>query len=311
LPADEFTDNGNWPHQLYVREARRMVSDFVMTQHHCLGHVVATDSVGLAAYAMDSHHTQRHVRAGKVKNEGDVQLELPRPYPISYRSIVPKLGECGNLLVPWCLSSTHMAFGSIRMEPVFMALAQSAAVAADLALDKNIQVQKVDYAELRPRLLAVGQALGNAVAAPPTSVVDNADAQLVTITGDWLPAAAQPGFVGADYLHDQNAGRGQKTVFFGVPAQTRGPQLLSMRWTPNENRSGKVRVEIHHQDGMSLRSLNQRENGATWNSIGTFRFSGAVAEGVKISNDGSDGFVIADAVGYTPSAMVLHSSDRP
>jgi len=157
LPADEFTDNGHWPHQLYVREARRMVSDFVMTQHHCLGNAVAPDSVGLAAYAMDSHHTQRHVRAGKVKNEGDVQLELPGPYPISYRSIVPKTGECENLLVPWCLSSSHMAFGSIRMEPVFMALAQSAAIAADLALDKEIAVQQIEYAELRPRLLAVGQ----------------------------------------------------------------------------------------------------------------------------------------------------------
>lgn len=299
LPADEFTDNGHWPHQLYVREARRMVSDFVMTQHHCTGEAVAPDSVGLAAYAMDSHHTQRHVRAGKVKNEGDVQLELPRPYPISYRSIIPKVGECENLFVPWCLSASHMAFGSIRMEPVFMGLAQSAAIAADLALDQEIPVQQVDYAALRPRLLAAGQALGNAVVAPPTSVVDNADAALVSITGAWLSTTSQPGFVGTDYLHDQNTGKGTKSVFFRVPAQISGMQVVSMRWTSNTNRASKVRVEIHHQEGMSLRSLNQRENGAIWNTTGTFRFSGAATEGVKIFNDDSDGFVIADAVGYT------------
>lgn len=302
LPADEFTDNGHWPHQLYVREARRMVSDFVMTQHHCLGTAVATDSVGLAAYAMDSHHTQRHVRDGKVKNEGDVQRELPGPYPISYRSIVPKAGECENLLVPWCLSASHMAFGSIRMEPVFMALAQSAAIAADLALDKAITVQQVNYAELRPRLLAAGQALGDAVVAPPTSVVDNADTTLVSVTGEWLSAASQPGYAGTDYLHDQNTGKGAKSVFFRVPAQVSGRQAVSIRWTANTNRAGKVRVEIHHQDGMSSRELNQRENGSTWNPLGIFRFSGAATEGVKILNDGSDGFVIADAVGFSESA---------
>jgi hypothetical protein len=115
----------------------------------------------MAAYAMDSHHVQRTVLKGMLKNEGDVQLHVKKPYPISYRSLVPKRGECENLLVPWSLSATHMAFGSIRMEPVFMGLGQSAAIAADLALDKEIAVQEVDYAELRPRLLEAGQALGD------------------------------------------------------------------------------------------------------------------------------------------------------
>lgn len=169
LPADEFTDNGHWPHELYVREARRMVSDFVMTEHHCRGQAVAADPVALAAYAMDSHHTQRHVIDGRVSNEGDVQLGLPGPYPVSYRSIIPKVGECENLLVPWCLSSSHMAFGSIRMEPVFMVLAQSAAIAADLALDREISLQEVPYGELRPRLLEAGQSLITAVVTTPSS----------------------------------------------------------------------------------------------------------------------------------------------
>jgi hypothetical protein len=167
LPADEFTDNGNWPHQLYVREARRMVSDHVMNQHHCAGTVVAPDSVGLAAYAMDSHNVQRHVKNGMVKNEGDVQMPVARPYPVSYRSLVPKDGECPNLLVPWSLSATHMAFGSIRMEPVFMILSQSAAIAASMAIDRGLAVQDVPYADLRPALVAAGQALGEPVVARP------------------------------------------------------------------------------------------------------------------------------------------------
>jgi hypothetical protein len=162
LPADEFTDNGHWPYELYIRECRRMVSDVVMTQHHCEGRKVAPDSIGLAAYAMDSHHVQRHVSDGWVRNEGDVQVRVPKPYPISYRAIVPARGECPNLLVPWSLSASHIAFGSIRMEPVFMTLSQSAAIAAGLALDRSLTVQEVPYDELRPRLRSAGLSLGPA-----------------------------------------------------------------------------------------------------------------------------------------------------
>ncbi|MBK1882254.1 FAD-dependent oxidoreductase [Luteolibacter pohnpeiensis] len=159
LPADEFTDNGHWPWQIYVREGRRMISDYVMQEKNCTGARVADDSVGLAAYAMDSHHTQRIVRNGMVKNEGDVQIKLPIPYPISYRSLIPKADECENLVVPWSLSASHMAFGSIRMEPVFMTLGQSAATAAVLSLDEGTSVQKLPYKKLAAALLADGQVL--------------------------------------------------------------------------------------------------------------------------------------------------------
>lgn len=159
LPGDEFADNGHWPRQLYIREARRMVSDFVMTEHHCLRKEPVPESIGLAAYTMDSHNVQRHVRNGMVKNEGDVQFPIPGPYPVSYRAIIPKKGECENLFVPWSLSASHMAFGSIRMEPVFMILAQSAAIAADLCLKHERPVQALDYEELRPALIAAGQVL--------------------------------------------------------------------------------------------------------------------------------------------------------
>jgi hypothetical protein len=160
LPKDEFTDNGHWPHQLYVREARRMVGSYVMTQLNCQGKVPTTNSIGMGAYTMDSHHMQRYVdKNGHVRNEGDVEVGGFGPYPIAYGSIVPKKTECENLLVPVCLSATHMAFGSIRMEPVFLALGQSAGTAAAQAIDESVAVQDVDYAKLRKRLLADKQVL--------------------------------------------------------------------------------------------------------------------------------------------------------
>lgn len=157
---DEFPDTGGWPHQLYVREARRMVSDHVMTEHHCRGTVTVEDPVGLAAYTMDSHNCQRLAKNGRAENEGDVQVGGFPPYPISYRSLVPRASECENLLVPICISATHIAYGSIRMEPVFMILGQSAATAAVFALEDNVPVQKVSYGKLRARLLADKQVLG-------------------------------------------------------------------------------------------------------------------------------------------------------
>jgi hypothetical protein len=156
---DEFRDTGGWPHQLYVREARRMVSDYVMTEHNCRGEVKAAEPVGLAAYTMDSHNCQRLAKQGRAENEGDVQVGGFPPYPIAYRAIVPRAGECENLLVPVCLSATHIAYGSIRMEPVFMILGQSAATAAALALDTKQPLQRLDYPKLRARLLADRQIL--------------------------------------------------------------------------------------------------------------------------------------------------------
>jgi len=157
---DEFIEGDGWPGQIYVREARRMVSDYVMTQHHCEGTAVADDAVALAAYTMDSHNQQRYVDAqGYVRNEGDVQIGGFPPYPISYRSIVPAAKQCANLLVPVCLSASHIAFGSIRMEPVFMVLGQSAATAAAQAIDERKPVQAIDYRKLRDRLVADKQVL--------------------------------------------------------------------------------------------------------------------------------------------------------
>jgi len=160
LCRDEFTAGGGWQEQLYVREARRMIGVTVMTQHHCQGRQKVSDPIGLAAYTMDSHHVRRFVAAaGGVRNEGDVEVGGFPPYPIGYGAIVPRSEQCANLLVPVCLSASHIAYGSIRMEPVFMVLGQSAATAAVHAVEQDVAVQDVDSRKLRERLLADGQVL--------------------------------------------------------------------------------------------------------------------------------------------------------
>ena len=163
LDPNEFQETSHWPHQLYVREGRRMVSDYIMTQENCESKRTAEDSVGLASYPMDSHFCQRVVveESGKttVRNEGGFTYGFAKAYPVSYRAIVPKEKECANLLVPVCLSASHAAYGSIRMEPVFMMIGQSAGAAASLAITDKVSVQNVGYAKLRERLIADGQKL--------------------------------------------------------------------------------------------------------------------------------------------------------
>ncbi|MEI7909280.1 MAG: FAD-dependent oxidoreductase [Verrucomicrobiota bacterium] len=160
LAKDEFADNGNWPYQIYVREARRMVGDFVVSEGHLTGAKPTPRPVGMGSYNMDSHHVQRYADAeGNARNEGDVEVALRHPYPVDYLAIVPKRAECRNLLVPVCVSASHIAYGSIRMEPVFMILGQSAATAAALALDAGCALQDLPYPALRSRLLTDGQVL--------------------------------------------------------------------------------------------------------------------------------------------------------
>jgi len=160
LPKDEFTDNNHWAYALYVREARRMVSDYVVTQHTIADSSYVKRSIGMGAYTMDSHQVQRYVTPeGDVQNEGDVQDKIKGPYRIDYGSVIPKKDECENLLVTFCVSSSHMAFGSIRMEPVFMVLSQSAVTAGAMAIDQKIAVQDVPYDQLQKRLLADDQRL--------------------------------------------------------------------------------------------------------------------------------------------------------
>ena len=160
LPTDEFTDNGGWPHQLYIREARRMIGEFVMKENDALGKTTVPNPIGMGSYALDAHNAQRFVKAdGFVQDEGDIGVHPDKPYSIAYGSILPKESECRNLLVPVCVSSSHIAYGSIRMEPVFMILGQSAATAAVLAINNKVSPQRLPYTKLRDVLRKDGQRL--------------------------------------------------------------------------------------------------------------------------------------------------------
>jgi hypothetical protein len=157
---DEFADNGNWPYNIYIREARRMTGDYVMTENDVLCKRAVPNSIGMGSYTMDSHNVQRYVTtAGYLQNEGDIGVAAPKPYQISLGSILPEKDECRNLLVPVCVSCSHIAFGSIRMEPVFMILGQSAGTVASLALKNKKDVHDLTYAEIRKQLVADGQIL--------------------------------------------------------------------------------------------------------------------------------------------------------
>ena len=167
LAKDEFPDNGNWPHQIYVREARRMVGEFVMTERELLKQRPTPEPVGMGSYTIDSHNVQRYITAeGYVQNEGDIGVSTKGPYAIARGALLPKKGECRNLLVPVCVSSSHIAFGSMRMEPVFMILGQSAATIACLALETSTAVQDVAYESVRKQLLKDKQILEKS---PPRS----------------------------------------------------------------------------------------------------------------------------------------------
>jgi hypothetical protein len=160
LAADEFADYGNWPPQLYVREARRMASDYVVTEHDAFASRTVEDPIGMASYTMDSHNCKRVVRAGRAVNEGNVEVTPIAPFAIPYRAIRPRRRDCRNLLVPVCISASHSAFGSIRMEPVFMILGQSAAIAAAIAIDQHGgAVQDVSYSSLVKKLRQEAQIL--------------------------------------------------------------------------------------------------------------------------------------------------------
>ncbi|HJP00555.1 MAG TPA: FAD-dependent oxidoreductase [Planctomycetota bacterium] len=318
LAADEFTDNGGWPHQIYVREARRMVSDFVMSEPHLRGLLPTPDPVGMGSYNMDSHNVQRYVArsaegVAMVRNEGDIQVNPGGPYPISYGALVPRRGECTNLLVPICLSSSHIAYGSIRMEPVFMILGQSAATAACLSLDASCAVQDVDRAALRARLLADGQVLEHphspAAAPGPRAVpvrtlsgivVDDEQAELL---GGWVPSVSQGLFVGRGYVHDGDQAKGHASARFEARLPAAGRWEVQLAWSAHPNRASNVPVRVEHPGGPTILSVDQRAAPATqglFHSLGIFSFPEGTT-GVTLDNTATDGYVIADAVRWIRS----------
>ena len=310
LAKDEFQDHENWPHQMYVREACRLVSEYVMAQADCQGKRVCDDPVGLGAYNMDSHNCQRYVtKDGKVRNEGDVQIGVS-PYPISYRSIRPKETECENLLVPVCLAASHIAYGSIRMEPVFMVLGQSSATAACMAIEAKSSVQDIDLAIFKKRLLDEGQVLewtGQKRAASenkgidpkklPGIVIDNRDAKL---TGDWTSSASLPGYIGADYLHDGNDQKGSLMATFTAKILKAGRYDIRVAYSANPNRATNVPVSVQTANDLKKLRLDQQTVPllAGFQTLGTWQLEVDEQVRVTISNADTDGHVIVDAVQF-------------
>jgi hypothetical protein len=310
LSADEFTDNGHWPHQLYVREGRRMVSDYVMTDHNCLGTEIADDPVAMGAYNMDSHNVQRYVdEAGLVKNEGDVQIRLPGPYPISYRSIRPKRLECSNLLVPVAVSASHIAYGSIRMEPVFMILGQSAATAAYLAIEEGVPVQEIEYEALRQRLEDDGQILEYTPDEGETEVawIDPSELEGVAMDdtdgekrGGWIVSlSAAWRAIGSGYIHDNDARNGECSISYTPEIPEAGRYQVFIAAPKHSNRATNVPVTVEVEGGTSA-TIRVSQRGEVDDDpfipVGVFELPAGTDTTITVSNEGTDGYVVADGV---------------
>ncbi|MRG44816.1 FAD-dependent oxidoreductase [Chitinophaga sp. SYP-B3965] len=299
-PKDEYKDNGHWSPQMYVREARRMIGAYVMTQANCERKEVVTDGIGMAAYGMDSHNTQRLVINGMVKNEGDVERGGVGPYPIAYRALTPKAAECKNLLVPVCLSASHIGFGSIRMEPVFMVLGQSAATAAVLAIEKGTTVQEVDVKKLQALLKTDPLVNGRT----PEILVDNEDSLHLKIKGNW--AFRKGGFYGPTaYLSAVNDQ--PKSVQF-IPEISKGgaydvytyvlPRLsnISSVITCSIFNGKEEKEVIIKKSAIDVKGQTSGE----WVHLGRHQLPAGKSAYVAITNKGADGVVAADAVLLVP-----------
>lgn len=299
-PKDEYADNGHWSHHLYIREARRMVGDIVMTQHHCQGRATVDDPIAMAAYTMDSHNCDRHVVDGMVKNEGNVEVGGFPPYPISYRAIVPKKDEIGNLLVPVCLSASHIAYGSIRMEPVFMVLGQVSGLAASRAIDGNTTVQQVDAMQLT-RLLEKNPLMNGA---EPEILVDNLDSRQIRMTDNWEPyndpyRAYGPDFKVCDVRKKKNfrmdfmpdiRQSGKYEIYMYVPKIADETSRLTVTVFDGQKASDQE-VDIEN-----IAVLGQTSG--EWVALGTHSLSKGCY--VRISDKGADKIVAADAVLFRP-----------
>ena len=302
-PKDEYVNNNHWTPQLYVREARRMVSDVVMTQHHCQGREVVDDGIALAAYTMDSHNCDRVVIDGFVRNEGNVEIKKDvKPYPISYRSIVPKRSEVTNLYVTFCLSASHIAFGSIRMEPVAMALSQVAATAASMAIDKhNGIVQDVDVAALKAEIEAHPWGDNR----KPDVLVDDANDACVRFVGNWTFDKNRRCYA-FTRRYDNTLGKEARSAYF-YPRLKEADEYDVYYYYPRQKRPSSV-VCFNVFDGAATHEVVLNTKGikilgqttGEWVRIGRYKIGAGDAPYVEITNRNADGTVVADAVQFVP-----------
>lgn len=297
-PKDEYTDINHWSFVMYIREARRMIGEYVMTQANCEGKTVVDDGIAMAAYGMDSHNTQRIVVNGMVKNEGDVEKGGFPPYPISYRALVPRKEECKNLLVPVCLSASHIAYGSIRMEPVFMVLGESSGIAAALAASSDGVVQNVDVHKIQ-YILKTNPLLDGS---SPDILIDNRDSAHMEIHGKWDLASG--GFYGPDALIAQPdlSAKNRYITFFPHVIKS-GNYHIYTYIRPSVNHAaeimnftvsdGKVKknIAIWHKD-ISVAGQTSGE----WISLGDYGLQPGNHPYVTIFAEKTKGVIAADAV---------------
>jgi hypothetical protein len=302
LARDEFTDNRNWPHQIYVREARRMVGDFVVTELHLRRTKATPRPIGMGSYNMDSHNVQRYVdKNGHARNEGDIQVNPGGPYPIDFGTILPREPECANLLVPVAVSSSHIAYGSIRMEPVFMILGQSAATAAVLAINGGTSVQDVPYPALEKRLLADRQVLSHPASGLSRAklggiVVD--DSEATARTGEWKASTANNPYLGAGYVHDDNKADGNTSITFTIPIEQPGTYELKLLYPANSNRSTSTRVHLRWADKNMSITVDQTEPAS---SLGRLTIRKPCDLTAMIRNKDTDGYVVVDGIQLVPT----------
>jgi hypothetical protein len=313
LAKDEFLDTNHWPHQLYVREARRMIGTFVMTQADIMDDRTKVDSIGLGSYNTDSHHVQRVLQPdGSALNEGDFQVGV-RPYAIPYRSLVPRALECKNLLVTVCMSASHVAYGTIRMEPVYMVLGHASGIAASLVSRGKIAVQDVPIDRLVLALANQGAVLRPDQVPGSTKTSGNGldpaklagvvvDDPLAVKVGDWTSSATVGPFVGEGYLHDGGKADGKARVRYVPKLPKAGKYEVRLYAPTSSNRATNALVAIHGLDGDRSARVDQRRatRDGTPIVVGTYSFAEGDGGWVEIRNDGADGHVIADAVQFVP-----------
>jgi FAD dependent oxidoreductase len=313
---DEFTDNGGWPWQMYVREARRMVSDYVLQQQDAQGLRAATDSISLASYTLDCHPAARLVVNGIANWEGSIGTSVPQPYPVSYRSIVPRVGECKNLFCTFALSASHVGFASVRMEPVFMMTSHAAGDAAAFAIDDNVPVQLVNYQKLAAQLIADGQILSwGAVAAIGTNGIIQTvtDSSGVTVGGSWTTGANAGGWPlpNGTYWHDGSTGGG-KFVRFNPTITTNGYYDVYCWWVYASNRATNATFITRSASATNSVLINQQINCTNWVKIASSNYFNIGTSGsVTITNGGANGYVIANAVRFMPLGSIAPVPTNP
>ncbi|MCM1501333.1 MAG: FAD-dependent oxidoreductase [Bacteroidales bacterium] len=304
LAKDEFADNGNWPYQIYIREARRMVGQYVMTQYDAWDYWQKEDAVAVGSYFLDCHMVSSILTPeGRIEEEGLFENTPYRPYQIPYRSITPKKEQCTNLLVTSCISASHVIFASLRMEPVYMMLGQAAASAAALAIDGDAAVQDVNIGQLQTLLKRHGQIIQYA---PPANmflrqtdydgiVLDDTNAE---IQGYWGHSTAQGPFMKYDYIFAEGNKNGTASVTYNPFIETKGKYEVFIMYAPGTNRSRNVPVKVIDRKGAHTVYVDQTvspEDGL-WHSLGVFEFDPEKEHKVIVSNRTEHGIVVADGV---------------